>query len=181
MISVDERSLEKVLSDLEYNLSKKQMKKLLNKGTKAAALKMKKAIIANAGALGVESAAAKVVKIRQLRTGKGGMLNGHHIFIGRGKDSRGAYKLGDEEGFELPVVWIEYGTYNHRNWAGDEPYTPETMKRHPDAMAKNAGAGNIGIHPRPFIRAAYDANKRAAFTTMLDAVEVGVRQFRITP
>ena len=181
-ITVDKRSLEKVLKDLERNLSPKEMRKLMNSGSKASALVMKNAIKTSAASMGVVTPAAKVIKIRQMRTSKRGTVNGHHIFVGRGSQARGDYingKAGVD--FETPVVWVEYGTYNHRKWQTTEPYTPQTLKRHPNAESKNAHVPpGYGITARPFIRTAYQSALSAATKAMFDKIADGVKNFKVS-
>lgn len=180
-ITVDERSLEKVLADLERNLSKKEMKKLMNSGSKASAMVMKNAIKTSASMLGVTTSAARQVKIRQLRTSRGGMLNGHHVFVGRGSQSRGEFigKAGVD--FEVPVTWIEYGTYNQRKWSTTEPYTPQTLKRHPSANIKNFSVpANYGIVAKPFIRTAFQASVSSATKAMFNKIEEGTKNFKVS-
>ena len=174
---VDERSLEKVLKDLKHNLSKKEMRKILNKGTKAGAAKMKRAIIGNAPV-----PAGKVVKIRAMRNNiKGGLINGHQIFIGTGAGNREGGE-GSKHLFDIPAVWAEYGTYNQRDWQGRYPYVPETLKRHPDANSKNLlYPAGYGIRATFFIRKAYDATIDSAATAMFDAIEKGVKDFKVSP
>ena len=186
-IEVDDRSLEKVLKDLERNLSKKEMRKLMNSGSKASALVMKNAIKTTAASMGVVTPAAKVIKIRQMRTSRGGTLNGHHIFVGRGAERRGRFDKNagtgepQKAGFEVPVVWVEYGTYNHRKWSTTEPYTPVTLKRHPDAKSKNAYVPpGYGITARPFIRTAYQASISSATKAMFDKIADGVKNFKVS-
>ena len=185
-ITVDERSLEKVLKDLERNLSKKEMRKLVNSGSKAGAMVMKRAIKSSAASMGVSTSSARVIKIRQLRTSRSGEVNGHHIFIGRGAQSRGSFdknigKGPQKAGFEIPVVWIEFGTFNHRKWSTTEPYTPATMKRHPNAMIKNKGVPlSVGIAARPFIRTAYQSSIGAATSAMFDKISEGAKKFKVS-
>ena len=178
-IEVNQKSLEKVFADLERNLGKKEANKIMGKGSKAAAMVMKKAIIASASSMGISDPSAKIIKIRKIRFKSG--VSGHHLFVGRGSKSRGIH-IGQNGNisYDLPVVWLEYGTYNRRDQS-KHPYTKETMRRHPTAQSKNSYyPADFGIPAKPFIRSAYESSKTNAFKAMIGAVEKELHNLKVS-
>jgi len=57
-----------------------------------------------------------------------------------------------------PAIWVEFGTYGKRDYAGEEPYSPDTLRKKNYASGRSDspmwGVPQVWIEPKPFMRPA---------------------------
>jgi len=72
--------------------------------------------------------------------------------------AKGARAMGLEVSKFYPAMWVEFGTYGNRDYRGDEPYSPDTLKKPNYATGRSdSGIWNVPsfwIPATPFMRPA---------------------------
>ena len=63
----------------------------------------------------------------------------------------------------FPAMWVEFGTYGNRDYKGDEPYSPDTLRKKSYSSGRSNspywGSQNKWIPAQPFLRPAMNTKE----------------------